>query len=56
MTRKVQHKQRKRANKGRYKHSINYAYSVPVTRIAFLSVWQHGWQSLYDQRVIVEED
>ncbi len=56
MTRKVQHKQRKRANKGRYKYSINNAYSVPVSNIGFIRQWQWDWESMYNQRIIIEED
>ncbi len=56
MTRKERHKAWKRANKGKYYNSAKNTYSVSISNIDFIKRWLWEWESLYEQRVMVEED
>lgn len=56
MTRIEQHKATKRSRKGKYYNSARNTYSVPISNIDFIKRWQWSWESLYEQRVMVEED
>ena len=56
MTQIEKHKITKRLRKGRYYRSAKNTYSVSISNVDFIKRWLWEWESLYEQRVIVEED
>jgi hypothetical protein len=55
MTRKEQHKARKRANKGRYIYGSLGTFHIAATHRLFMIAWQR-FKSVSESFVIVEED